>query len=192
MAGITLLYLALQVSVQGILGDALPGASVPLADAADRAFGGWARALLLAGAAVSMFGYLGGMVLSMSRMLFALAGDGYLPSALASLHPRHRTPQAAIVAGAAVPLALAVTGTFEPLAILANASVLWLYLGSVMASQQLRRQDGRTGLAAIPVLACVVIAWLLTGMATREWLAFGTCLGVLSLVYVAARRRVAA
>ncbi len=51
MLGIVLLYIALQVSAQGILGAALPGASAPLADAAGRAFSGWARTLLLAGAA---------------------------------------------------------------------------------------------------------------------------------------------
>jgi APA family basic amino acid/polyamine antiporter len=190
MAGITVLYLALQVSVQGILGDALPGAAVPLADAADRAFGPWARAVLLAGAAVSMFGYLGGMVLSMSRMLFALARDGYLPSALANLHPTHRTPQLAVVATAIVPMALALTGTFEPLAVLANASVLALYLSSVVASWQLGRRDGDAGArVAVPVLAALVIAWLFTGMTRTEWLAFGTCLALLSIVYGVARRR---
>ena len=66
--------------------------------------------LLLVGATVSMFGYLSGMMLSMSRMLFALARDGYLPGALASLHPTYRTPQVAIVV-TAVPCALAATGT---------------------------------------------------------------------------------
>jgi APA family basic amino acid/polyamine antiporter len=191
MTGITLLYLALQTSVQGILGPALPGAEVPLADAADRAFGAWARVLLLGGAAVSMFGYLGGMILSMSRMLWALAADGYLPSALAVLHPTYRAPQAAVVAVAVLPFALAVTGTFEPLAVLANASVLALYLSSVVASWRLRVQAGETTLPVVPLLACVVIAWLLTGMTAREWLAFGACLALESFVYLAARRRAA-
>ena len=97
MLGTTALYIALQVSAQGILGDALGRASTPLADAAGAAFGGWARALLLAGAAISMFGYLGGMTLSVPRIVFALARDGYLPRALATVHPVHRTPHAAIV-----------------------------------------------------------------------------------------------
>ena len=96
MLGITALYIALQVSAQGILGAALAGASTPLADAAGTAFGGWARALLLAGAAISMFGYLGGMTLAMPRLVFALARDGYLPRALAAVHPVYRSPQAAI------------------------------------------------------------------------------------------------
>src|SRR6185436_192814 len=80
MIGITALYIALQVVAQGILGSGLAQATVsPLADAAGQSLGGWARSLLLVGATVSMFGYLGGMTLSMPRMVFALARDGFLP-----------------------------------------------------------------------------------------------------------------
>ena len=119
MVGITLLYIALQMVAQGILGDGLARATVsPLADAAGASLGGWARSLLLVGATVSMFGYLGGMTLSMPRMVFALARDGFLPRALAVVHPLHRSPQAAIVVQSVLALALAVSGTFEKLAIL--------------------------------------------------------------------------
>ena len=131
MVAITLLYIALQMVAQGMLGSGLAKATVaPLADAAGASLGGWARSLLLVGATVSMFGYLGGMTLSMPRMLFALARDGFLPRSLAAVHPRYRSPQAAIVAQSLVALALAVSGTFEKLAIFANVSALALYLGA--------------------------------------------------------------
>ena len=97
-----------------------------------------------------MFGYLGGMTLSMPRMVFALARDGFLPRALAAVHPVHRSPQAAIVAQSALTVALAISGTFEKLAILANASVLALYLGCALAAWRLRRmgiEGGGTGTA---------------------------------------------
>jgi amino acid transporter len=130
MVAITTLYIALQVVAQGILGAGLAQATAaPLADAAGASLGGWARSLLLAGAAISMFGYLGGMTLSMPRMVFALARDGFLPRALATVHPLHRSPQAAVVVQSLVALALAVSGTFERLAIFANVSALALYLG---------------------------------------------------------------
>ena len=90
MLGVTVLYIALQVVAQGILGNGLATATVaPLADAAGLSLGGWAQSLLLAGAAISMFGYLGGMTLSMPRMVYAMARDGALPRALAAVHPRH-------------------------------------------------------------------------------------------------------
>ena len=186
MIGITALYVALQVVAQGILGSGLAQATVsPLADAAGASLGGWARSLLLIGATVSMFGYLGGMTLSMPRMLFALARDGFLPRALAAVHPVHRSPQAAIVVQSVIALVLAVSGTFEKLAILANAAALALYLGCALASWRLRK----TGPGVVPWLACAVIVWLLTGLKPGEWLGFGVCVAAATIVYFAARSR---
>lgn len=198
MLGITALYITLQMVAQGILGAGLAQATVsPLADAAGASLGGWARALLLAGAAMSMFGYLGGMTLSMPRMLFALARDGFLPRLLAIVHPRHRAPQVAIVAQSLLTLALAITGTFEKLAILANVSALALYLGCALAAWRLRQTgvslDGAAAFrvpfgGVVPWLACGAILWLLTGLTRDEWLGFGALLGVASLVYVVTGR----
>lgn len=198
MAGITLLYVALQTVAQGILGAGLAGATVsPLADAAGASLGGWARALLLGGASLSMFGYLGGMTLSMPRMLFALARDGFLPRALAAVHPRRRTPQAAIVVQSLVTVALALSGTFEKLAILANVSALALYFGCALAAWRLRAMGVTAGAtastvpfgAAAPWLACAVIAWLLTSLTRGEWIAFAASVAAASLLYPLAHRR---
>jgi amino acid transporter len=196
-AGITLLYIVLQVVSQGILGGRLAESAVaPLADAAGASLGAWARSLLLAGAAVSMFGYLGGMALAMPRMVFALAQDGFLPRVLAGVHPRHRSPHAAVLAQSGAAVVLAISGTFENLAILANVSALALYLGCALAAWRLRtqapdRDRAAGGLAAlmIPWLTCGVIAWLLTGLARAEWLGFGVCVAAASAAYLATRRR---
>jgi len=197
MLGVTVLYIAVQIATQGILGAALAGSSTPLADAAGAAFGGWARALLLAGAAISTFGYLGGMTLSLPRLVFALARDGYLPRALAAVHPVHRTPQAAIAVQTVLTLALAISGTFERLAILANAAALALYLGCAVAAWRLRSTApaGAPGpslpLAGIaPFLAVPVILWLLTGLTRGEWIGFGACIAVASALYAVARARI--
>ena len=200
MVGITVLYIALQTVAQGILGSGLAQATVsPLADAAGASMGGWARALLLGGATLSMFGYLGGMTLSIPRMVFALARDGFLPRALATVHATHHTPQAAIIAQSLLGLTLAISGTFEKLAILANVSALALYFGCALASWRLRQlgvQGERSATAftvpaagVVPWLACAVILWLLTGLTFDEWLGFGVCVAAASITYLAVRRR---
>jgi amino acid transporter len=187
MLGITALYIALQVVAQGILGDALAQSTVsPLADAAGASLGPWASSLLLAGAAISMFGYLGGMTLSIPRIVYALARDGFLPRGLALVGAAHRVPQAAILAQAILTLALAITGTFEKLAILANVSALALYFGCAAAAWKVGQSP------IVPGLACAVIVWLLTGLTPGEWLAFGACLVVASIVYLARRSAVGA
>jgi amino acid transporter len=197
MGGITLLYLLLQVVSRGVLGDGLSAESTPLAAAAGVAMGDWARTMLLVGASVSMFGHAGGMMLAVSRILFAFGRDGFLPPAVAAVHARYRTPHVAILLQAVVAILLAATSTFERLAILANISVLLLYGACCVASWQLRRrgvQQGGTPFRVpfpglLPWLGCGVIAWMLTSIRPGEWLAILGALSGASLLYLAARSR---
>ena len=195
MLAITALYILLQISAQGILGaDLARATTAPLAEAAGAAMGSWARALLLAGAAISMFGYLGGVTLSMPRMVYAFARDGFLPRALQATHPQHRSPHAAILLQSTLTVALAASGTFEQLALLANIAALALYLGCALAAWRLHTVDASGPAPSIfmriaPWLACAVIAWLLTGVTRGEWLAFGICVAVATGIYIVTRKR---
>jgi amino acid transporter len=199
MIGVTLLYILLQVVAQGILGGQLAGATAsPLADAAGASLGAFARAALLAGASISTFGYMGGVTLSMPRMLYAFARDRFLPQALASVHPRTRAPHVAIAVQSLLTLTLALTGSFEKLAILANICALAVYFGCALAAWRLRRPSHSATLAegfgwpwvrVVPWLASAVILWLLTGVTGDEWLAFAGCIAAASLVYAARRGR---
>ncbi len=202
MGLVTLVYIAVQGVTQGILGPALAdpaNARAPLAAAAGQALGPWGRALLLGGATVSMFGYVSGMTLAIPRALFAFARDGYLPRGLAAVHPRFHTPHVAIVAQAALVYLLAVTAAFERLLILANLAGLLLYLACCLAAFELRRRDVREGGAVpfrmpggaiVPWLAAAAIAFLLTSVGVRDWLAVGVllALGAVDYAVVAARR----
>ncbi len=94
----TALYLAIQAVAQGVLGAEMARhAEAPLAAAAGRFLGAGGRLLVLAGGAVSMFGYLCGDMLSSPRSLYAFGRDGFLPRALARVHPSFHTPHVAIV-----------------------------------------------------------------------------------------------
>lgn len=195
MIGITALYLAVHLVTQGILGGALAGHPTPLAEAAGRAMGPAGRTLLLVGASISMFGYIGGMTLAVPRALFALGRDGFLPRAVASVHPRHRTPHVAIAAQAVVTIALALTSGFERLAILANLATLLLYAACCLAAWELRRRDVRAGGypfrvpggAVVPFLALGAIAYLLSSITLDEWAMAGAVLAVSALLYLLTR-----
>jgi APA family basic amino acid/polyamine antiporter len=197
LAGTTVLYVGLQMVAQGVLGADLATAPTPLADAAGRVFGPWGRTLLLVGAAISMFGYLCGMTLAIPRALFALARDGFLPRVVASVHPRFHTPYVAIAVQVVVACALAITSTFERLAILANLTLLLLYGACCLAAWQLRRRGVQSGGVPFavagggvaPITACAVIAWMLTGIRAAEWTAMGVALLVASLVYFIVTRQ---
>jgi amino acid transporter len=197
MVAITALYAALQFVAQGVLGPALAlSKAAPLAEAAGVALGGWARQLLLAGAVVSMLGHAGAMILATPRMLFAFARDGLLPSALTRVHPVHRSPVVAIVVQCVLVLALAITSTFERLAVLASLSILVLYGTCCIATWRLRRRDVRAGgtpfrvpaPSLVIVLACLVIGWMLTGVTRAEWIAFAILIAVAAVIFALRRR----
>ena len=126
-----------QVVAQGVLANVADHAT-PIADAA-AAFLGAAGALLIGvGSVVSMTGNNAGQVLSGSRMIFALAEQGQLPSFLARIHPRYHTPANAIVFTSLVALALALSGSFAQIAVVSALARLLMYAGSAAATLRLR------------------------------------------------------
>lgn len=191
MLTVTTLYVALQIVTQGILGPALATQATPLAEAAGRAFGPGGRTLLLAGAAVSMLGFVGGMILAVPRVLFAFGRDGFLPGVVGRVHARHRTPWVAIVLQALISGALALGNGFERLAILANLTTLLVYAACCAAVLQLRRlgieAGGRPfripGGRLVPFAALLAIAWLLTSITLEEWLVAVGVLAVALAIY---------
>jgi len=187
MLAVTVVYIAVHVVAQGILGPALATSKTPLADAAGIALGGWGRTLILVGSAVSMFGYVSGMTLGVPRILYAFGRDGFLPRAFAAVHPRYKTPHVAIVAQAVLTAALALSGGFERLALVANGAALAAYGACCAGAWQLRRRDVRqaggvpfrTAFGRVaPPLALLVIGWLMTGLTVREWTALAIVLAL--------------
>jgi amino acid transporter len=196
---VTVVYLLVQISTQGVLGPSLAGRSAPLADAAGVVMGPFGAALLGIAVVLSTFGYLCGMILAIPRALFAFARDGVLPRSLANVHPRFRTPWIAIIAQTAIALVLALSSGFEPLVILANVAVLFVFLGCAAAAWQLRRKGIRDDASAsvkpvpgsflAPPLAIVIIVVLLTSIRPREWVVSGIVAGIGLLLWFFAHLR---
>jgi len=192
----TLLYLAIQAIAQGVLGAAMTDyASAPLAETAARLLGPSGRLLVLLGTAVSTFGYMSGDMLCTPRALFAFGRDRVLPRVLASVHARFHTPWVAIVVHSALLGALAMSGTFAGLLVIANVSTLALYLLCVIAAYQLQRRDVRSdgtpfvlpGGPLIPLAAAAVILWLMSQATVREYVVTGAVVAV-AAIYYAIRR----
>ena len=196
IAVVTVIYLGLHVVAQGILGASLADQKLPLAEAAGVAMGPWARQGVIAASVLSMLIYASGMMLAVPRLLFAFARDGFAPAALAAVHPAYRTPHVAIVVQALIVAALAISGTFEQLAVLGNAGALLSYVMCCAAAWQLRRKNVRMtetrydvpGAAVAPPIAILLIAWLLTGMSRSEWIASAAVAALAAGVYALRRR----
>jgi amino acid transporter len=139
IATVTLIYTAVQFVALGTL-PGVVNSETPLADAAARFLGGWGGLLMTVGGALSILGTNSNTVLAGPRYLYALARDGFGPRPLATLHPRYRTPAAAILTQTAIALPLAFSGSFEVLATLSIVARLATYFGTAMAVPVLRRK----------------------------------------------------
>jgi amino acid transporter len=104
-------YILIQVVSVGTLPE-LGTSQRPLADAATRFMGTAGGAIIAAGAIISITGNLNVVLLSGSRMPFAMAERNELPSFFGKTHPRFHTPHVAILITAAIVLAVALSGTF--------------------------------------------------------------------------------
>jgi len=135
----TILYVVLQLVAQGILGPSLATSKAPLADAMARVHP-VLRALMLAGTALSMFGWIASDILSSPRQLFAFARDGLLPRSLGRVHPRTHAPYIAILCYATLAIGLGLIGTFAELAVLSTLAITPLYIAGCAAAWVLARR----------------------------------------------------
>jgi amino acid transporter len=139
LLAVTLLYTAIQIVAQGILGPSLGHSKAPLADA----MSGLHPALglmMVIGASVSMFGWITADLLNSPRILFAFARDRLLPSSLGRLTQQNRAPYVAIAWHCALVITLALSGSFADLAVPATLTLAALYIGACAASWQLVRR----------------------------------------------------
>ncbi len=162
MGFVLVLYVSIQLVAQSLLGSALGVQAAPLAAAAAR-IGPVARTIMVAGAALSMLGWMGSDILGAPRILFAFAQDGLLPRVLAHVHPRTQAPDLAILAHAGIATALAVSGSFHGLVVASTLNTMGLYFLGCGAAWVLHRRDTRT--LGVPVDFAALPASALIGMA---------------------------
>lgn len=173
MGFVVLLYVAIQIVAQGLLGPALAGAATPLAD-------GMARVsprlglVLIAGATFSRLVWIASDFLGAPRVLFVFARERLLPAALGRVHPRTRTPHVAIATHAALVAMLAISGTFEKLAILSTLATAGLYFLACGAAWLLARRGVALfgtplGLRALPLAAMTGMASMVALVLFAQW-----------------------
>jgi amino acid transporter len=187
MTLVTLLYVAIQLVAQGVLGSDLASARAPLAEALGRGAPAGRTFILILGI-VSMLGWMAGDVLGSSRQFFAFGREGFLPRRLGAVHPVSRVPHVAVACYAAISCVLAITGTFAGLAILASVAVMLLYLSCCAAAWWLTRESQPVAWL-VPSLACVGLLWVLSSATGKEFLAVTGVLGAAALVYWFTRLR---
>lgn len=187
-AGVVYVLVGLAVSTV-VPADTLAQSTGPLlevVDAADAGIPPWVFSL------VALVAVANGALLTMimaSRLTFGMARDGLLPVALAKVLPGRKTPWAAIVATTAVAMVLCTTGSVAALAETVVLLLLFVFISTNIAVLVLRRDRSDTDHfrtpTALPVLALITCAVLLTQQSAATWLRAGLLLAVgIALYYV--------
>lgn len=143
-------------------------------------------------AVFSIGGNLGAILLAVPRMTFAMARQKQLPLWFGEINERFSTPGNSILFLGGLSLALALTGSFEKLAIASSLTRLITYLLCIGALPIIHRQasDDVRGQAytlkggyTIPAVAFLISLWIAFQSGRDEWLLTGSLFAVGLLLF---------
>lgn len=146
--------------------------------------------LLVAAAALSIFGNITATMLGISRRLLGMQELGMLPRWFGIIHANSGLPRNGVLASFAAIVLLAMSGGFVWLAVLSVVSRLLIYIGCIAALPVIQRREGQaTSVAAgtITLLAMATCLALLSQSEARAWAGAAITIAIGFLVKAAAR-----
>jgi APA family basic amino acid/polyamine antiporter len=168
------LYILIQVVCVGTLPE-LAQSTKPLADAGSRFLGPAGGAIISVGAIISITGNLNILVLSGSRIPFAMAEQKQLPTLIGKVHSSFSTPYVAILLTAGVMLFLTLKSSFVAALTVSAIARLVTYAATAVALIVLRRRTDvpdaefkLPGGSLIAALSLILIVWLLANSTWQE------------------------
>lgn len=192
IAVVAFLYILIQVVCVGTL-PGLADSTKPLADAGMQFMGTAGAAIISAGAIISITGNLNILVLSGSRVPFAMAEHQQLPSFIGKVYRRFSTPYIAILITTALMLLFTLRSDFREALTISAIARLVTYGATCLSLPVFRRRSDAPPAAfrlrlgnLIAVLSLILAAWLLTS-ARKEARAAAIAAGVGLLIYFAYR-----
>ena len=193
IAVVAFLYILIQVVCVGTLPE-LANSGKPLADAGQKFMGTAGGAIISAGAIISIAGNLNIVLLSGSRVPFAIAEQKQLPSFIALVHRRFFTPHVAILITAALMLVLTLRSSFVGAVTISVIARLVTYAVTCAALPVLRWRAGVPvarfrvrGGSFIAVAALLLAIWLMANSTFEGAYQAGIAALIGPLIYFAYR-----
>ncbi len=193
MGVVASIYILVQVVCVGTLPE-LAQSQKPLADAGTRFMGTVGGSIVSAGAIISIMGNLNILLLSGSRIPFAIAEQRQLPAFIGAIHKRFATPYVAILITALVMLFLTLKSSFVAALTISAIARLVTYGATCLSLPVLRRRSDAPpagfrlfGGTVIAILALLLAIWLLANSTWQEARAAAIAAAVGLLIYVGYR-----
>jgi amino acid transporter len=185
---VAILYIMIQVVCVGTL-PGLAQSQKPLADAGSQFLGVAGGAIISAGAIVSITGNLNILLLSGSRLTFAMAEQKQLPAFIGSVHRKFFTPWVSILITAGLMLFLTLKSSFITALTISAIARLFTYAATCLALPILRRRDRPEALfhlrggTVVAILSLLLIVWLLLNVTLQEAKSTAIAAGVGLAIY---------
>jgi amino acid transporter len=171
---VAVLYILIQVVCVGTL-PGLGQSQKPLADAGTQFLGTAGGAIISAGAIISITGNLNILMLSGSRLPFAMAEQKQLPAFVGIVHRSFFTPYVAILITAGLMLFLTLKSSFVAALTISTIARLITYGSTCLALPFFRRRKDLEapafrlpGGTIIAVVVLILIVWLLSHSTAAE------------------------
>jgi APA family basic amino acid/polyamine antiporter len=149
VTGVILLYLGVNFVCLRVLGvEELKANESPAAAVMQRALGAPGAALLSAGVAVSALGFVSQASLTSPRVYYAMARDGLFFRGVAWVHPRTRSPVAAVLLQGTFALVIAASQTFQQILNSVMCVEMTFFALTALSLFVIRRRDWAAGGAA--------------------------------------------
>ena len=189
IAVVAVSYIFIQIVCVGTL-PSLAQSQKPLADAGSQFLGTAGGAIISAGAVISITGNLNILMLSGSRVPFAMAEQKQLPQFVGNVHRSFFTPYVAILITAGVMLLLTLKSSFLAALTISTIARLVTYGATCLALPVFRYRKATPAAAfrlpggtVIALLSFVLIVWLLLHSTLAEAKAAAYAAGVGLLIY---------
>jgi amino acid transporter len=185
---VAILYILIQIVSVGTLPE-LAQSQKPLADAGSHFLGTAGGALISVGALISITGNLNILVLSGSRIPFAMAEQKQLPAFIGKVHRRFFTPYNAILTTSLIMLVFTLKSSFVAALTISAIARLVTYATTCVSLPLFRRRTDiptaafrLRGGTIVSFLAIGLIIWLLASSTQQEALT-ATIVGVVGLLF---------
>lgn len=167
MLGVIVAYALVNVAYLAVLGhDGLALSHTPAADVMGKVFGTTGAKVIAVGIAISTFGFCNITLVAGARVLQVMGEDGLFFSSVGRLHPRHHTPNLALLLLTGWSVVLVLSGTYGQLLDYATFGD-WLAcaVGVSTLFWYRRRQRGEVsfrvpGYPLLPLIFILTIAWV--------------------------------
>ena len=192
----TVAYMAVSAVMTGVVPYRELGVADPVALVLNHLSLKWASAIISVGAIAGITSVLLVLLLGQPRILFAMSRDGLLPPALASVHPRFRTPhRTTILTGTIVSIAAALMrlDTAAELASIGTLLAFMIVSAGVIVLRVTRKDLHRPFKVPlfpfVPVLGILLCAYLMVSLPWQTWVRLVVWLAIGLLIYTFYGRR---